>query len=74
MYTRHSLCQIIYYERFPIFLYGDDNLVTSLYIQFQCSGIRFLNQVTFVEEEEEEIVVVDVRVPHSDAAEILHVK
>ena len=46
----------------------------SLYTQFQCSGSRFLNQVTFVEEDEEEIVVVDVIVPHSDAAEILHVK
>ena len=45
----------------------------SLYTQFQCSGIRFLSQVTFVEEDEEEIVVVDVIVPHSDAAEILHV-
>ena len=49
-------------------------LGTSLYRHLQCSGSRFLNQVTFVEEDEEEIVVVDVIVPHSDAAEILHVK
>ena len=46
----------------------------SLYRHLQCSGSRFLNQVTFVEEDEEEIVVVDVIVPHTDAAEILHVK
>ena len=46
----------------------------SLYRHLQCSGSRFLNQVTFVEEDEEEIVVVDVIVPHTDAAEILHAK
>ena len=46
----------------------------SFYIQHSCSGSRFLNQVTFVEEDEEEIVVVDVIVPHTDAAEILHAK
>ena len=40
-------------------------LEISLYRQFQCSGSRFLNQVTFFEEDEEEIVVVDVIVPHS---------
>ena len=76
-YTGHSLCQKFVLKSNGFRFFGMVMIIClwiSLYRQFQCSGSRFLNQVTFFEEDEEEIVVVDVIVPHSDAAEILHVK
>ena len=68
---RHFPCPIIFRFFGMVMIIW---LGISLYRHLQCSGSRFLNQVTFVEEDEEEIVVVDVIVPHTDAAEILHVK